>query len=115
MNPDGISAQFRQCLKLKFANGKTIGQSIDVSLVNSKSTPVWHVNFAVHFMPDAIGITVMRTEQSWNNIGSIKEDASMYIRNDYSYNGLSEIKFTNERETNLLMTTGAQMQAWGLY
>lgn len=115
MNPDGITAGFRQCLRLKFANGKTISQSISVSLVSSNSTPVWHVNFAVHFTPDVIGITVMRTEQTWNHIGAIKENAPMYIRNDYSYNGLSEIKFTNEKETNLLMTTGAQMQAWGVY
>lgn len=114
MNPDGITSGFRQRFCLKLANGKEISQSIMVSLVSSSNTPVWHVNFEVHFMPDAISIAVARTEQSWNNISAVKENNSPFIY-ECSYEGLSNIKFSPEGDHNLLMTTGAQMKAWGLY
>ena len=65
-------------------------------------------------MPDAISIAVARTEQSWNNIGAFKENKSPFIY-ECSYEGLSNIKFSPEGDYNLLMTTGAQMKAWGLY
>ena len=111
-NPEGIKSGYRQRLCLKLSNGSEISQSIDVSLVSN--TALWHVNFEIRFMPDAIAITCMRTEQTWNNLSAIKESDPLFIYKR-KYEGLKNIKFSPEADKNLLMTTGAQMQAWGLY
>lgn len=115
MNPEGITAGFRQRLQIKLSDGTIIGQSILVSLVGTRSTPVWHVNFAIHFMSNAIGITIMRTEQQRNLIAAIKETGAIHIYDVSNYTGVSQIKFGAEGDNNLLMTAGAEMKAYGSY
>ena len=115
-NPEGITAGFRQGLRIKLSNGKKVTRWINVSLTTD--TKLWHVNFALHFMHNAVGVSVLRTEQQWNHIGAIKEQSPIEITEIGEYDGITEIAFTNDGgdvPRNLYMTKGAHMKAWGLY
>ena len=114
-NPDGITAGFRQKLIVTLSNGKSFGRTVGVKLVGTSNTPVWHNNYIFHFMKNAVAIALERNEQVRNHPGAVKEYAPIEIEDIENYTGIIKLEFTNEGRKNLLMTTGAQMKAWGLY
>lgn len=116
MNPDNITAGFRQRIKITFADGNSIEQGIYFSFVGYKNdTPLWHVHFSVELADNVATISIMRTEAKRNSLAAIKENAPLYMFDIGKYNGITQIKFGAENDKNLLMTTGATMRVYGIY
>ena len=113
-NPDGITLGLRQHLFVQ-TNKTRIDFDTMAGLTGNTNTPYWHCNFSVELMPSMARCDAVRTEGNRNNYSAVKYNSPNFLFDMDNYEYVKKIKFSNDNDSNVLMTTGARMIAWGVY